>query len=79
MEGSRPRGLGQVHKDIFFFIFFSAGNFLLVKKNRYNFDVFAVFCLYCKDLGAAGYVRAVKAVLPGVSKRAQSIPNSSLA
>ena len=33
----------------------------------------------CKDLGPAGYVKAVKAILPGVSKRAQSIPNSSLA
>ena len=33
----------------------------------------------CKDIGAAGSVRAVKVVPPGASKRAQSIPNSSLA
>jgi hypothetical protein len=33
----------------------------------------------CKDVGAAVAVRAVKVVPPGVSKRAQSIPNSSLA
>jgi hypothetical protein len=35
--------------------------------------------LGCKDVGAAVAVRAVKVVPPGVSKRAQSIPNSSLA
>jgi len=33
----------------------------------------------CKDIGAAGSVRAVKVIPPGASKRAQSTPNSSLA
>ena len=35
--------------------------------------------VYCKDIGSAGYVRAVKAVLPGVSKRAQANLNPSSA